>query len=161
MSHKARLWLSWGLMAVVIVAALALAATADREASTQQERVYDVAATLACPVCDGQSVAESDVAVAREIRGQIGSLVEQGYTDDEIRDQIAAGYEEDIRLEPSTSGVTGLVWFIPLVGAAVAAVVLFFAYRRWSDSGSSESGVSDDDRALVADALGEWEDERP
>lgn len=57
--------------------------------------------------------------------------------------------------------MTGLVWFIPLVGAAVAAVVLFFAYRRWSDSGSSESGVSDDDRALVADALGEWEDERP
>ena len=157
MSRSARLWLSWGLMAVVLVSALALAATADRDPTTQQERVYDVAATLACPVCDGQSVAESDVAVAREIRGQIGSLVEQGYTDDEIRDQIATGYEEDIRLEPSTSGLTGLVWFIPLVGAALAAVVLVFAYRRWSDPRVAEPSVSADDRALVADALDEWE----
>ncbi len=148
-------------MAVVLVAALAVAGTTESDPATQQERVYDVAATLACPVCDGQSVAESDVAVAREIRGQISSLIEQGYTDDEIRDQVAAGYEEDIRLEPSTSGVTGLVWFVPLVGAVVAAVVLVFAYRRWSDPAVVEPTISDHDRALVADALDEWEGEHP
>ena len=45
----------------------------------------------------GQSVAESDVAISREIRTQIAVLMADGLSDEEIRTTIASGYDGDIR----------------------------------------------------------------
>jgi cytochrome c-type biogenesis protein CcmH len=151
MSRTTRLWISWGALAVVAVVALSYGALAQQGPSTNQERVYEIAATLRCPQCVGQSVAESDVAIAREIRTEIAVLIADGLSDEEIRTVIAGGYDGDIRYNPSASGVTGLVWLIPVVVGVGATAMLVLAFRRWGARPPAKASAAD--RELVSAAL--------
>lgn len=116
---------SWIVALVVAGAAFVYGAVAEGPPSTNADRVRDLAGDFACPVCAGQSVGESDVPVAREIRRQIAVWVDEGRSDAYIRDQLVAAYDTDIDYNPSGSGITSLVWILPLLaGGGIAAVVV-------------------------------------
>ena len=57
---------------------------------TDAERANAVARTIRCPQCRIESVAESNVGIAREIRADIARRIDAGETDDQIADRIAA-----------------------------------------------------------------------
>jgi cytochrome c-type biogenesis protein CcmH len=148
--------LSWIAAGVVVAIALVIGVTGDPGAKTQQERVYDIAATLKCPQCAGESVAESDAAISRQIRAEIAEGLQEGKSADQIRADIAAGYDEDIRLDPTSEGVTGLVWVVPVVVFVVAGAGLVVVFRKWSRQ--PEAHADDADRELVEAALKERAD---
>ncbi len=140
-------------MAAIVVVTLAVGSVGSSEPPTNADRVLVLTRSIRCPQCAGQSVAESDVSVSREIRRDIAQRVEQGQTDDEIRAYYASDtvYGPDALLAPPTEGVGGLVWLLPVAALALAAVGLGLAFRRWSASGRRDA--TEDDRALVAEAL--------
>jgi len=142
--------LVWVGALVVAAVSLVVAATGDRGALTNEDRVQDIAASLACPVCQGQSIGESDVPVAREIRAEIRRRVDTGETDDEIRAFLVDIYGEDIDYAPSTQGVTGLVWILPPLVAAAAVAGLALVFRRWRIE--ADRPVADADVSLVEQA---------
>jgi len=116
---------SWIAAAVVAAAAFVYGALDEGPPKTNADRVRALAEDFACPVCAGQSVAESDVPVAREIRRQMAVWVDEGRSDAFIRDRLVAAYDVDIDYNPSGSGITGLVWVLPvLAGGGIAAVVV-------------------------------------
>ncbi len=140
-----RTW-AWMLLIGLAISGLAVAAFDDPGARTNADRAYDLASDYACPVCDGQSVAESDVSSAREIRRAIRSLVDEGRSDDEIRLFLVNRYP-DIDLNPAGTGVTALVWIVPVAVVVVGAAGLIAVFR----SSLRRSGAaSDDDVALVS-----------
>ena len=96
---------------------------------TNADRAHALAQDFACPVCAGQSVAESDVPVAREIRRQIAVWVDEGRGDGYIRDQLVAAYDADIDYTPAATGLTSLVWVLPVMAAAGIAAVLVMLLR--------------------------------
>ncbi len=147
--------ISWLAAVAVLVGALAVAATGDTGSRTQQERVYEIAASVRCPECDGQSAAESDSASSRAIRATIAEALAEGTARQAILDDLASSYGEGILLEPSTGGFTGLVWFIPPVAVVAAGAGLVMMLRRWSNRPSSEpTGTpTTGDEELVARAL--------
>ncbi|MCU0275054.1 MAG: cytochrome c-type biogenesis protein CcmH, partial [Acidimicrobiales bacterium] len=57
--------LAWAGALLVAAVALVVAATGSRGVVTNEDRVNALASSLACPVCQGQSIGESDVPVAR------------------------------------------------------------------------------------------------
>lgn len=142
--------LSWFALAVVSLSMLVFAAVDEGEPATNADKAYALATDFACPVCQGQSVAESDVPVARTIRREIRIWVDEGRSDDFIRDQLVANFGEDIDYTPSASGITSLVWILPVVGVAVAVGGLVVVFRRWRDE--PELTASADDEAIVAAA---------
>lgn len=137
----------WVAMAALLVGALVVGVTDGQGPQTPGERARDLAASVACPTCDGQSVAGSDARAARNVRTFIDERIAEGDTDDQIRDTLAARYGEQILLTPGRSGVAGLVWVLPVAAlvAALAGVVL--AFRRWRGRGVVRA--SDADRTLV------------
>jgi cytochrome c-type biogenesis protein CcmH len=147
----ARAWLPWAAMALVLVVALAIGATRTRGAESTQDRVTAIAKTIKCPTCRGESVADSNALTSREIRADIADRVEAGQTDDEIRAAYVSVYGADVQLTPSSSGVAGLVWAIPVVVIVVAGAGLVVVFRRWKAEG--ERSATDADRALVDAAL--------
>lgn len=122
---------SWVLVAIVAVTALAFGSVDQGGAQTNAERVYNLARTVQCPQCHGQSVAESDVGIAREIRADMARRVDAGETDDAIRQVYADRYGEWVLLTPSSSGFAGLVWVIPVIGGFVGLGVLVLAFLTW------------------------------
>lgn len=122
---------SYGLMAVAIVVALAVGTIDQRDDRTTEERTHDVASTIRCPQCRSQSAADSDASTAQAVRVEIAERIEEGQSDDQIRDYFASTYGEEILLTPPASGVGSLVWIVPVVALVVASGGLFLAFRRW------------------------------
>ena len=142
--------LSWLLAAMVSLSTLLFASVDEGEPETNADRAYALAKDFACPVCQGQSVAESDVVVARNIRREIRIWVDEGRPDAYIRDQLVDRFGEDADYTPSSDGVSALVWILPVVAGAVAVGGLVLVFRRWRLEG--DLTASDDDEALVAAA---------
>lgn len=146
-------WPSWVLMGMVLAALLAVGVQRAGEPQTADEREQSIYEQLACPVCDGESVAESRSASAVQIREVVERLVIEGQlTDAQIVAQIDASYPEELELTPSRSGVDLIVWLLPaivLVGAVAGLIAAFLRWRREP----APSGPSDADRELVAAAL--------
>ena len=62
-----------------------------------------------------------------------------------------AAFGEDVDYTPAASGVTSLVWILPVVGGAGAVAGLVVVFRRWRDEVELEA--SEEDTALVAEAM--------
>lgn len=122
---------SYALMALAIVAALAFGIVDQRDDRTTEERMQDVASTIRCPQCRSQSAADSDASTAQAVRVEITERIEEGQSDDEIRDYFASTYGEEILLTPPASGVGSLVWIVPVVALVLATGGLVLAFRRW------------------------------
>jgi cytochrome c-type biogenesis protein CcmH/NrfF len=141
-----RRWAPWLALVVVVGAALALGGRSSGPAEPEQ-RVRAIGATVRCPTCSGQSVAGSDAPAATNIRNEIERRVGEGESDDEIRAALARSYGESILLNPPRSGVAALVWVLPVVVVAGAAVALGLAFRRWRVVPTGPA--TDADRLLV------------
>jgi len=152
--------LGWPLLAMVLGVALLIGVTGTRPPRTAEDRARALAESVACPVCDGQSVAESDSEAAKGIRNVITSRISEGATDAQIRDELAASYGEHILLTPGRTGVASLVWTLPVVALIAALAGLVLTFRRWRRAGGARA--TDADRELVAAArLSDGYQDRP
>lgn len=141
---------SWVLLVALLAGGLAVAAIGDRGSRSTAARARGIAESIACPTCQGQSVADSEAPSARAIRTEVARRIEGGETDDQIRDYIAGIYGEEALLTPPRDGVAGLVWFLPVAGFVAALSALAIVFRRWRVPEDVE--VSDEDRVLVEQA---------
>jgi len=146
-----RHWGPWIAVCVVAVGVLSIATFGTRSAPSAQDRVTTISRSVKCPVCSGESVAESNAPASQEIRRQIAEQVQQGQTDEEIRSFYAAKYGQAILLTPSASGVNALVWILPIVAFAIGIAALVIVFRRWSSMPAERA--TDEDRELVDAAL--------
>lgn len=120
--------------AALLLAAVFLTALLGRAAWAQSldDRVYVVARQLMCPVCAGQTVAESDATVAREMRAVIREKLLAGETPDQILRFFVGQFGESVLAEPPRRGVSLVLYLGPpaalIAGLAIAAAVI----RRWA-----------------------------
>lgn len=147
---------SWFVLLVVLFGALAAGTVDDTGPRTEGQRIRGLNESIKCPQCLGQSVADSDATAARAIRQEISRRVTEGQSDAEIRDYLASRYGDDVLLTPSSDGLTGLVWFLPVALFVIALAGLAAVFRRWR--GDAAPAVTDADRTLVADALAHRDD---
>jgi cytochrome c-type biogenesis protein CcmH len=142
----------WVAMAILLLGALFVGVADDGGPKTTGERTRDLSSSVACPTCDGQSVADSDSSAARNVRSFIEGRIADGVDDDQIRDELAARYGDEILLTPGRSGVIGLVWVLPVAALVAALAGVALAFRRWRGAGVVHA--TDADRELVDKARG-------
>lgn len=138
----------WLAVAAVAVVAAVVAATTSRPPATESERAYELKQNTLCPVCDGQSVLESNAPAAAAMRRQIDLWVDEGRSDTQIRADLAAVYGDDVNALPPGEGVGILVWALPVAAFAVASAGLWAATRRWRARAAAPEGA----RAVTADS---------
>ncbi|MYF83078.1 MAG: cytochrome c-type biogenesis protein CcmH [Acidimicrobiia bacterium] len=93
---------------------------------SERDRVEALGARIRCPVCQGESIADSPTPYANDILGFVEEKVDEGWSDEQILDYLEARFE-GIRLDPRFSGTTVLLWVLP---AGVAAAGAWLAFRR-------------------------------
>ena len=140
-------WLPWALMGIALAAALAVGIVDADDPPTAAERATALARTIRCPQCQGETAAESNVAIAAAIRADIRERVDQGQGDAEIRQVYADLYGDSVLLTPPGEGFGSVLWVIPIVAVVVGAAVLGIAWRqrvlRQRIEEESEAGVVD------------------
>jgi cytochrome c-type biogenesis protein CcmH len=127
-----RRWGPWIALGVVVVIALAVVLWPNGSQSNAA-RAHDLEAQLKCPECQGLSVADSQAPTSRAIRADIKRRIAKGQSDEVIRQAYIDNYGESILLSPQDSGVSLLVWILPIVVVALGATGIVFALRRNRD----------------------------
>jgi cytochrome c-type biogenesis protein CcmH len=125
-----RRWFPPALLVALLLVTIAYAARPSHGGG-EAARVDRIASEVRCPTCKGLSVAESDAEAAKAAKVFIRQRVEAGDSDGQIKAQLAARYGNGILLRPSSSGVSGLVWAIPVVAVVAGAAGLSYAFWRW------------------------------
>jgi len=85
-------------------------------------KVYDISNELMCPVCQGQTVAESNSQLALSMKEVIKIKVSKGESKKEILDYFISQYGETILAKPPLKGFSLLLWLSPpliLVGSII------------------------------------------
>lgn len=139
--------LTWGLLALVLVGALAVGARGESGPPTEDQRVERISAVVRCPTCRGLSAAQSDAPSAEAIRDEVRRRVQEGETDAQIKGYLISRYGEDILLQPKSR----VVWVLPILGGVAAVGGLVFVLRRRRVKPGPTA--SDADEALVARAI--------
>lgn len=117
-------------MGIALAAALAVGIADADDPPTAAERATALARTIRCPQCQGETAAESNVAIAAAIRADIRERVDQGQSDAEIRQVYADLYGDSVLLTPPGEGFGSVLWVIPIVAVVVGAAVLGIAWRQ-------------------------------
>jgi cytochrome c-type biogenesis protein CcmH len=152
LERRRRNAIAWAALAVVLISGFAIGIFDGGGPRTDAQRVQDLSEEIACPVCEGESVAQSNAPAAQNIRKDIARQVDQGRTDGEIRTYLAQQFGEDKLLRPKGEGVSTFVWAVPVVAAVLAAAGLVMVFRRWAAEGQLTPSPAD--RELVARYLG-------
>jgi len=140
-------WCAFLLIAVLFAAPLAgmpaLAAGDANEEGTYvvplkdpvlEARAKALQKELRCLVCQGQSIDESNAALATDLKRLIRQQIESGKSDDDIKEFLVARYGAFVLMKPPVRQDTFFLWFGPgllvLVGAGVVGVTVMRSRRR-------------------------------
>jgi cytochrome c-type biogenesis protein CcmH/NrfF len=77
------------------------------------DQVYQVSNELMCPVCQGQTVAESNSELAISMRKVIENKVNQGESKEKILEYFVNQYGDNILAKPPLKGFNLFLWIIP------------------------------------------------
>lgn len=154
LNARLKRWPGWVLLIFVITGFLAVGATRASGPESQEDRIDSIAQRVACPICDGESVFESQNNASDALRNQIAELVsDNDLADSEIIAFIETRYGAEVLLVPKASGFDALVWVLPAVAFACGVTALVVVFRRWKREAGEMSEPSDADRDLVEAAL--------
>ncbi|MGL4860613.1 MAG: cytochrome c-type biogenesis protein [Enterobacteriaceae bacterium] len=117
----------WALLATLLVT-VPVQAVIDSTtfSSEQQEQTYRQLTTqLRCPKCQNNNIADSNAAIATDMRTKVYQLVQQGYSKEQVIDYMVARYGNFVTYDPPLTPVTLLLWLVPLLFLLGAATVIY------------------------------------
>jgi cytochrome c-type biogenesis protein CcmH len=141
-----RRWGPWIALGIVVAIALAVVLWPNGDQSPAA-RAHTLETELKCPECQGLSVAESQAPTSRAIRADVKRRIARGQSDAEIRQAYVDDYGESILLSPRDSGISLIVWVLPVVVLVLGATGIVFALRR--NRGEPHLRATDADERLV------------
>jgi cytochrome c-type biogenesis protein CcmH len=139
-------WIPLGGLGLVLVVALAVGTTSHSGQASIDDRVHHITSQIRCPICSGETVADSSAPISQDIRTLVRQQLLAGQSNKQISAYIVQKYP-GTALNPPSTGVGLLVWALPVVVFVGAAAGLAFTFARWR--GRSGASVSDEDRLLV------------
>ena len=86
--------------------------------------------TLRCLVCQGQSIADSDAAMAGDMRALVRQRVAAGESPEAIRRWLIARYGDYVTYDPPLSGITWPLYLAPVALLALAFWIARGSFRR-------------------------------
>ena len=118
------------LLVLGVCVALVIAACSQGEdPDSLESRAQRINQTVMCPVCPGESIDQSQNPLALRMRGIVLDRLQQGWTEQQIKDHFVESYGDSVLLSPPARGFSLLIWILPPVGAAAAAAAVALAIR--------------------------------
>jgi cytochrome c-type biogenesis protein CcmH len=94
------------------------------------DRVEEIGSRIKCPVCQGESIANSPSPMAEDMMDLVSERVAIGVPDQEIIDELLGSYTGAVLLDPPASGSTLALWIAPIAALAVGVAVILWWQRH-------------------------------
>ena len=118
----------------------------------------DIDRMLMCPVCPAQTIDQTEVTLAQQMRAQVRELLAAGASREEVLTWFRERYGPSIVAEPPRSGINLIAWLVPgaaLVIAMAGGILVLRAMRRASPSDGTAAA------AIVSPSESETDDLQP
>jgi len=133
-------------IALCVQPALAIDTAPAFDDPALQARYNKLIHELRCVQCRSQSIADSNVGLAADLRREVRELIAAGKSDAEILTYMTDRYGEYILYKPPLNSTTWLLWAAPVlllvIGGAAAAIVIVRKSRLPDDDVETSSGAS-------------------
>lgn len=127
-------------LALLISASQASAVIEILEFNTEAEKVryQELIDELRCPKCQNQNLADSNAQIAIDLRNKVRELIDQGKSDEEIKDHLVARYGDFVLYRPEVKKETYVLWYGPFIllgfGALIVVIVLLNNRRKSNET---------------------------
>jgi cytochrome c-type biogenesis protein CcmH len=115
-----------------VAAAPVLDANGQLEDPGLQARFERITKELRCLVCQNESIADSNVELAGDLRRQVREMLTTGQSDDAIFAFMTDRYGEFVRFRPPLERKTALIWGAPFIMLLLGGVIIFRVMRHRS-----------------------------
>ncbi len=105
-----------------------------------EREAREIEKLLRCPVCVGQTVAESQTEVSQKIKAEIRRMLAEGKTRDEILNYYVSQYTEWILMMPPRRGIGLVVWVLPVLIFLAGGIWLWGFLSRHRSSRAAGGG---------------------
>lgn len=92
--------------------------------ATDQEKFYQILQSLRCGVCQNQSLRDSIVPVALDLKSAIYQQVLANHSEQQIIEFVSARYGAVVLYDPPLLWQTSMLWFGPLLMLVIATFYL-------------------------------------
>lgn len=141
------------ILTLILVASPAFAVNPDEMLADPvlEARARAISLDLRCPVCQGETIDDSNAPISRDLRLAVRERLVAGDSDAQVMDYVVARYGEYVLFNPRASGSSLLLW---LAGPAMllGGGLLAYATTRRRAKAPEAEGLTDADRARL-DAL--------
>ena len=108
----------------------------DAESAARYQRLIT---EFRCPQCLNESIASSGAPIAVDLRRTVRRLMEEGASDEAIRDHLQARYGDFVLYDPPFKPSTWFLWLSPVLLAGVAVYVVARVARGREVDGPSDA----------------------
>jgi cytochrome c-type biogenesis protein CcmH len=156
--RELRSW--WGrtppyVLALCLIAAPVAAVQPDEMLADPalEARAREISRDIRCPVCQGESIDDSNAPISRDLRIIIRERLVAGDSDEAVVDYIVARYGEFVLFNPRPEGSNLILWLAgPALFLAAIAVAVAAQRRRLA---VPEARLSEADEARLKEILKE------
>ena len=99
----------------------------DPELQARYERLIS---EVRCLQCQNQSIKDSNVTLAADLRREIARMIDEGQTDEEIADFLVTRYGEFALYRPRMTGKTLVLWIAPFLLVLLGLFALARVLKR-------------------------------
>lgn len=123
----------------VLLSLVALLALAPAALAAEQVTLAEIEEEVMCPVC-GTLLQLAEAPQAQRQKAFISRLIEEGKSEEQIKDALVAEYGEEVLALPEGEGFNLSAYVVPIVAFVLAAVALAVAVVRWRRAGGGGRG---------------------
>jgi len=125
-----RRWLMVALLVLVASPASAIDTNQAFDDPELQARYEKLISEVRCLKCQNQSIKDSNVFLASDLRREIRRMIAEGKTDPEIIDFLVTRYGEFALYRPRTTGKTLILWIAPFLLVLFGVFALYRVVRH-------------------------------
>ncbi|WP_414656376.1 cytochrome c-type biogenesis protein CcmH [Deinococcus sp. VB343] len=114
----------------------------------QERQAQRIGSKLHCPICSGESIAQSQTDISRQMMNEVRDGIRQGQSERQILERFVASYGERILMEPPRRGINWLLWGFP-VGALLLGVGLWQGYLRRASRAPERTLTAEEERRIA------------
>ena len=122
-------WLA--LCVVIVIGALFAAVPAHAQGPNLDDETNRIAKTLYCPVCPNTPLDVCSTQACAQWRALIKDKLQQGQSEQQIRDYFVAQYGEVVLGAPPAQGFNWLAYILPALGILLGAAMAWITVRQW------------------------------
>ena len=95
-----------------------------------EQRSYQLSKQIMCPICEGQTLDQSQSQLSKDMKNSILNLLDEGKTNKEIRDFFANRYGEEVLASPPQKGFNIFLWIVTSIIFLTGILIIFNAYKN-------------------------------